>query len=80
MGDGLHGMEQKAAGYKPQHQNIQVLTDKELGTLSWSSAISRAKIGGVKGKVGSLRLLRASKLQIHRLRKALWRLLQSGTV
>lgn len=72
MGDGLHGMELKA-----QHQNIQALTDGHtfmviINNLCWHL--------WCEGQVERLRLLRASKPQIHCLRKALYSLLQSGTV
>lgn len=77
MGDGLHGMELKAAGFKPQHQNIQALTDGRtfmviINSLCWHL--------WCEGQVERLRLLRASNPQIHRLRKALCSLLKSGTV
>lgn len=72
MGDGLHGMELKA-----QHQDHQALSDGHtfmvvINSLGWD--LWR------EGQVERLRLLRASKPKLHRLRKELCSLLQSGTV
>lgn len=62
MGDSLHGMELKAAGFKVQTQTIRVSADKELDRFRFSVSICHAQMSRWKGS--GLRLPWALKSQI----------------
>lgn len=49
MGDSLHGMELKAAGFKVQTQTIRVSADKELDRFRLSVSICHAQMSRWKG-------------------------------